>query len=191
MMYRLGLARSILLAGLLTVLFGEVAAGQVQVFLTEREAVQHVLGDAERIRSVGVKIDPRAVEAIERNSGVPFKLGWTHCYQGSTRGKVIAYACIDNMIGKERPITYIVRINHPQGTIGMLELMEYREAIGAEVNSPSFRDQFYGKGASDPVRLSQDIRNLNGATLSARGLTNGARKLIHFYATVLRALPAL
>lgn len=162
---------------------------QVQVFLTEREALQHALGDAERVRTLSVKIDESAIQRVQEGAGVPLKVGWTRCFQGSTKGRIIAYACIDNMIGKERPITYIVRIDHPAGTIGMLEVMEYREAIGGEVNSPQFRGQFAGKSTADPVRLDQDIRNLHGATLSSRGLTNGARKILYLYETVLRDLP--
>jgi hypothetical protein len=182
--------RSLLFAFIVCTLWIQPTLAQVRVFLTEREAIQHALGDAERIRTVGVKVDADAIARVERASGVPFRIGWTHCYQGSTGGNVIAYACIDNMIGKERPITYIARINHPQGTIGMIEVMEYREAIGGEVNSQAFREQFEGKSTNDPLMLQEDIRNLNGATLSSRGLTNGARKLLHFYATVLRDLPA-
>ena len=162
---------------------------QMQVFLAEQQALQVALGDAERVHTLSMRIDEATRSGIERASGVPLNLGWTRCYQGVSAGRVIAYACIDNMIGKERPITYIVRIDHPTGRIGLLEVMEYREAIGGEVNAPVFREQFNGKGASDPVRLLEDIRNLAGATLSSRGLTNGARKILHLYETFLRRLP--
>jgi len=182
-----------------TVLLGLILAGvapawvraQQTVFLTEQQALKLAFPDAERVRSVPVRLDPEDSAAIERDSGVPLLLGWTRCFQGSAQQRVLGYACIDNMIGKERPITYIIRIDHPEGRIGLLEVMEYREAIGAEVSGRPFVAQFRGKGIADPLRLNQDIRNLSGATLSGRGLTHGARKILHLYHRYLKDLPPL
>jgi hypothetical protein len=193
---RCGSASPLLLG---TVLLGLLLAGvaprtsraQQAVFLTERQALELAFPDTERVRTVPMRITPELKAAIEGASGVRWLAGWTRCYQGSADGQVVAYACIDNMIGKERPITYILRIDHPGGTIARLEVMEYRESIGGEVSAPSFVQQFVGKRASDPVRLRADIRNLSGATMSSRGLSDGARKLLGLYEHYLKGLPPL
>ena len=180
------------LIGLFTVLLPRAPLiAQQQVFLSDGQALQAALGDSERVRRVSLRLAPDRQAAIEKASGVRLQLGWMRCFQGVSHGKVFAYACIDNMIGKERPITYILRIDHPEGRIGLLEVMEYREAIGAEVSAPPFVAQFHGKGLAGPLRLKQDIRNLSGATLSGRGLTDGARKILHLYHRYLKDLPPL
>jgi hypothetical protein len=182
-------ARAVLLTGF--ALLGAPGAGlaQQQVFLTEPQALQAALGDAERTRPVILKLGPEEQTRLERAAGARLFPGWTRCFQGLAHGRVIAYVCIDNMIGKERPITYLIRIDHPSGQIAMVEIMEYREAIGAEVSAPKFLGQFRHKTVEDPIRLHQDIRNLTGATLSSRALADGARKILHLYEAYLRNLP--
>jgi hypothetical protein len=179
------------------VLLGLILAGvapawvraQQTVFLTDQQALKLAFPDADRIRGLPIRLTPEDIAAIEHAAGVPLLLGWTRCFQGSSNQRIVGYACIDNMIGKAKPITYIIRIDHPDGRIARLEVMEYREAIGAEVSSPPFVSQYRGKSADDPLQLKQDIRNISGATLSGRGLTDGARKILQLYLRYLKALP--
>jgi len=64
--------------------------------------------------------------------------------------------------------------------------MDYRESYGFEVRSPAWREQFVGKTAADPVGLDQDIRNISGATLSARHVTDGVKRVLATYAVALK-----
>jgi Na+-translocating ferredoxin:NAD+ oxidoreductase RnfG subunit len=179
---------ALLAVGLAALAHPLAARAQAQVFLTEQEALHEALPDADRVVPVPLVWDARVQRDIENTSRFYAKFDQTHCFQGLRGGRVIAYACIDNMIGKERPITYITRIDHPAGTIRMMEVMEYRERIGAKVNKPMFRDQFVGKGAEDALQEQVDIRILAGATMSSRALAMGCRKLVHMYEAYLRGL---
>ncbi|MCH8884390.1 MAG: FMN-binding protein [SAR324 cluster bacterium] len=165
------------------------AHGQQGVYLTEREALAKAFSHGEAVRRVPLQPSLTVRTQIERAAGVPLLPTWVRCFQGTLKGHVVGYACIDNMIGKERPITYIIRIDHPAGRIAFVELMIYREAIGAEVRHPHFREQFEGKSVADPVRLREDIQKISGATLSSRALSDGARKILHLYQHYLRHLP--
>ena len=165
------------------------AHGQQGVYLTEREALAKAFSHGEVVGRVPLQPNREVRTQIERAAGVPLLPAWTRCFQGAFQGQVVGYACIDHMIGKERPITYVVRIDHPAGRIAFVELMIYREAIGAEVRFPQFSGQFHGKSADDPVRLHRDIRNIAGATLSSRALSDGSRKLLQLYRLYLRHLP--
>lgn len=167
------------------------AMAQPQVFLTQEEALHAALGDADTVRPVSLQWDADVQRDIENAARYYAKFDKTECFQGLKAGQVLAYACIDNMIGKERLITYVTRIDHPSGRIGRMELMEYRERIGAKVNKPMFRDQFLGKGAEDPLQERIDIRILVGATLSSKALAKGCRKLVHMYEYYLRGLSPL
>lgn len=164
------------------------AQAQAQVFLTEEQALMAALSEADTVHAVPLAWGADVQRAIENRARFYAKFNQTHCFQGTKAGQVIGYACIDNMTGKDRLITYVTRIDHPAGRIGMMEVMEYRERIGAKVNKPMFRDQFVGKSARDPLQERIDIRILVGATLSSRALTMGCRKLVQMYEVYLRGL---
>ena len=50
----------------------------------------------------------------------------------------------------------------------------------------AWRRQFAGKTARDPLKLDQDIRNISGATLSCRHVTDGIKRLLGFYESDLK-----
>ena len=71
------------------------------------------------------------------------------------------------------------------GTVKQVEIMDYRESYGHEVRGEAWRRQFIGKTAAQPVRLTRDIENIGGATLSSKNVTNGVRRLLHTWSLVL------
>jgi hypothetical protein len=91
---------------------------------------------------------------------------------------------VDQVIGKHEFITYAVALE-PDGTVRQVEIMEYRESYGGEVRNGRWRKQFAGKKAGDALAIDEDIRNISGATLSCTHLTDGVRRLLATYATVL------
>lgn len=92
---------------------------------------------------------------------------------------------LDEVLGKHELITYAVGIN-PQGRVRGVEILEYRESHGGEVRDASWREQFTGKSAADPLQLDRDIRNISGATLSCRHITDGIKRLLKLYENELR-----
>lgn len=92
---------------------------------------------------------------------------------------------VDRVIGKHDLITYAVGING-DGSVRGVEILEYRESYGGEIRYASWRKQFAGKTAADPVKLDEDIRNISGATLSCRHVTEGVKRLLALYDSVLR-----
>ncbi len=57
---------------------------------------------------------------------------------------------------------------------------------GYQIRDPKWRAQFAGKTAQAPLRLDHDIRNISGATLSSRHVTEGVRRLLALYEIALR-----
>lgn len=70
-------------------------------------------------------------------------------------------------IGKELPITAGFIIN--QGVLEAAEVLVYRESRGGEIQYTSFLQQFGGLHQAGG-RLSQNIDNISGATLSVRSM---------------------
>jgi hypothetical protein len=92
---------------------------------------------------------------------------------------------VDKVLGKRELITYAVGLD-AQGRIRGVEILEYLESHGGEIRNADWRSQFVGKSARDPLRLDRDIRNISGATLSCRHVTDGVKRLLNLYETALR-----
>lgn len=89
------------------------------------------------------------------------------------------------MVGKHEFITYAVALN-ANGSVREIEIMDYRESYGYEVRNPEWRKQFVGKTTADPLLLNEDIRNISGATLSSRHVTDGVKRVLATYAVALK-----
>jgi thiamine biosynthesis lipoprotein len=70
--------------------------------------------------------------------------------------------------------------------VRFVEIVSYRESHGGEIRREPFRAQFVGKRLSDPLVLSRDVRNIAGATISCRALTDGVHDVL---AILTAALP--
>ena len=92
---------------------------------------------------------------------------------------------VDRVLGKHELITYALALE-PDGRVRGIEILEYRESHGGEVRDASWRAQFVGKTAGDPLKLDRDITNISGATLSCRHVTDGVKRLLQIYDRELR-----
>lgn len=92
---------------------------------------------------------------------------------------------VDQVLGKHEYITYAMGLT-PNGGVKQIEIMDYRETYGYQVRDQSWRQQFVGKTAESPLILDQDIRNISGATLSSRHITDGVHRLLATYEVALR-----
>jgi hypothetical protein len=92
---------------------------------------------------------------------------------------------VDEVLGKHELITYAVGLD-PQGRVRGVEILDYRESHGGEIRDPQWRLQFAGKTARAPLQLDRDIRNISGATLSCRHVTDGVKRILALYESDLR-----
>jgi len=92
---------------------------------------------------------------------------------------------LDKVLGKHELITYAVALD-AAGAVRGVEILEYRESHGGEIRDPEWRAQFSGKSARDPLELDRDIRNISGATLSCRHVTDGIKRILALHASQLR-----
>lgn len=92
---------------------------------------------------------------------------------------------VDRVLGKHEMITYAVALT-PDGAVKAVEILEYRETYGGEIRNPAWRQQFSGKRFGSGVQLGKDIKNISGATLSSRHVTDGIRRLLATYQLLLK-----
>jgi uncharacterized protein with FMN-binding domain len=87
------------------------------------------------------------------------------------------YFVVERVVGKHEYIAVAIGIN-PNGTVKQIEVMDYRESYGYEVRDASWRAQFVGKSVSSPLQLGADIKNISGATLSSKHITDGVKRVL-------------
>jgi len=158
------------------------AAYAVQ-YMTVEQAQQVAFAGASEFTPVDLSAsDLSATAAAE--SATP--AGWSpKAWEARAAGKRLGWLFVDQAIGKTEAITYALALD-ANGAIASLDILEYREAHGSEIRMPAWRKQFVGKTAHDALRLEADVKNISGATLSCRHVTDGVRRLVHLYDATLR-----
>jgi len=89
----------------------------------------------------------------------------------------VGYGIVDNVMGKEQPITYLLLVDRELSVRG-LEILAYRENRGGEIRRQAWRAQFVGRTPEKPPRLGTDVANIAGATISSRSVTDGVARLL-------------
>jgi hypothetical protein len=120
------------------------------------------------------------IAAVRKLSGQRVRTPRLRVWRASTGGWFV----VDQVIGKHEFITFALGID-AEGAVKGLEILDYRESYGGEVRAAAWRAQFLGKRASSPLKLGADIRNISGATLSSKHLTDGVKRLMATYAVAL------
>ena len=88
----------------------------------------------------------------------------------------IAYALMDNVIGKSMPITFLVILNN-EGTILAAEVIKYREAYGSDVGNKNWLAQFTNSTNTSQFTVGKNIDGISGATISVNSLSKGIQKM--------------
>jgi Na+-translocating ferredoxin:NAD+ oxidoreductase RnfG subunit len=150
------------------------------VYFTTEAAQRAAFPDATAFEEV--LIAPEVKSAISRDAG-RFTVE-PRIWRVRAGDSSIGWFMLDEVIGKVELITYGLALD-TNGAVKSLEVLAYRESHGDAIRLPAWRAQFVGKRPDDPVRLDADIRNISGATLSCRHVTEGVHRLLLIYAKVL------
>jgi hypothetical protein len=149
-------------------------------YLTVDQA-QRAIFPGRSFTAAPVKLTPGQRKAIEQASGVRLLHDEQQVWRVSGGGWFI----VDEVVGKHEFITYGVGLN-ANGSVKQIEVMDYRETYGADIRNENWRAQFVGKTSQSPLKLDRDIKNISGATLSCRHITDGVKRLLAFYEIALK-----
>ena len=150
------------------------------VYLSVEQAQQALFpGVAFKAALVQLTEDQKA--AIEKRLGARLRVTVLKLWRAPDGAVVV----VDEVIGKHDFITYAVGIR-ADGAVKGIEILEYRESYGYEVRHPGWRGQFVGKTVASTLELDKDIRNIGGATMSCRHITEGVRRLLITHELALR-----
>jgi Na+-translocating ferredoxin:NAD+ oxidoreductase RnfG subunit len=161
-----------LLAGVAIV----AAPAHAKVYLSAEQA-QAILFPGASFTRVPLTLNPGQVSAIEKASQANVLNKQPQVWKVSTGGWVI----VDEVVGKHEFIPIAVGID-ASGAVKGIEILEYREAYGDQVRDPKWRAQFTGHRPGQPLQLGHEVKNISGATLSSKHITDGVRRLLATYA---------
>ena len=168
---------AILLAGALCFTLGLTANAGGQVFMKPKKALEKLMPEAEIFAQDRKILTPEFKTRLRQILGKRVReKGYTFIIGMKDNGPT-GYAVMLNMIGKERPITFMIAVNL-DGTVRAVEVLIYRESQGSEIRSPRFMKQFEGKTIDSPLKPGRDIDAITGATLSSRSATYVVKKAL-------------
>ena len=156
-----------------------IAPGYATTYMSVEQA-QAALFPRASFVSMPLTLTADQISAVEAKTKVPVKLGQLNVWRTTTGG----FLFVDKVIGKHDLITFALAIEET-GHIKGIEILDYREAYGYEIRGAKWREQFVGKTKDAALTVGDDIKNISGATLSTRHVTNAVRNLIAIYALVL------
>ena len=154
-------------------------------YMTAEQAQKLLFPGADQFSVQTLSLNAAQMKAVEVASGVLVRASEMNVSRASQAGVLSGWVLFDQVYGKHELINYAVAIG-VDGAVKGVEILEYREARGNEVNNAKWRAQFIGKTSGNPVRLEQDIKNISGATLSCQHVTDGVRRLLATYVVALR-----
>jgi len=176
---RLSVSRVLRIAAALSLSVAATAVAD-EVYLSSDEAPHAVFPDADRFARRQIPSTPELREQAARRLGDLKPSIWEPSYEVTTAfagDRRLGRSIVVEEIGKHRAITLVIGVD-PQLRVAGVAVMVYREAYGGEIRTRRFLDQYRGKGEDDPLLPSVDIRNITGATLSARAVGRAVRKAI-------------
>ncbi|UCD67502.1 MAG: FMN-binding protein [Betaproteobacteria bacterium] len=161
-------------------------AGQVQAaqYLTVQQAQKLMFGKSATFQRNDLVLDSKAMRAIREASGVRVERSKQPLWEVREGDQLNGYFIVDEVYGKHEYITYAVALG-PDGRVRQIEILVYRESYGYEIRNPAWRAQFIGKKHGDPVTLDEDIKNISGATMSCRHISEGVKRLLATYEEML------
>ena len=140
------------------------------------EQAQAAIFPGAHLTASPVTLTKDQVAAIEKKSGVNVRKNEVQLWKSSDGG----YFIVDEVVGKHEFFTIAVGLN-ADSSVKQIEIMDYKETYGYEVRNEAWRKQFTGKTSAAPLKLTDDIKNISGATLSCRHVTDAVKRLLATY----------
>jgi Na+-translocating ferredoxin:NAD+ oxidoreductase RnfG subunit len=164
---------------------GSSTCSYATTYLSVAEAQKECFPGADRFVADNIIFTPAQVKAIEAASGQKILSRGQQVWKAMQKEHLLGYLILDYVIGKHLAIDYAVALSS-SGEVRRVEILTYRETYGGEIRNSDWRKQFVGKNARSRLSLNDDIRNISGATLSCRHVTDGVKRLLAFYEVVLK-----
>jgi Na+-translocating ferredoxin:NAD+ oxidoreductase RnfG subunit len=154
-------------------------------YLTVEQAQKICFTDATQFVPTDVTLTRKQRKAIEKDSGVWVRLPTEKVWRAMDGNRFVGWFIEDEVLGKHEYIHWALALN-ADGSVRQIEILVYKETYGYQVREANWRAQFTGKQYGARLKLGADIKNISGATLSCRHITDGVKRLLSFYDIALK-----
>jgi hypothetical protein len=163
----------------------EAREAGARVFMTQEQAIREAFPPPAASDRRTLYLDDAQARRASESAGVPIEMRVVPYYVGTRDGRVIGYAYFDTHLVRTLPETVCVRLT-AAGAIAAIDIVSFDEPDDYRV-TPRWLEQFNGQTPADPRRLSGAIRSLSGATLSARAVTDAAKRVLAIHRLFVQA----
>lgn len=148
-----------------------------KVFLTQDQALRLAFGDAAVDRQTRFLTDGQlqrarslAGESVEIGSALVTR------YTATRDGRLVGTAYFDTHTVRTLPETAMIVVGRA-GDVARIEILSFGEPE-EYLAGPRWLEQFRGRSLDRELEIKRGIHGITGATLSARAITNAARRIL-------------
>lgn len=153
-----------------------------EVFLTQKQALEIAFPQA-RVERQTVYLVSKQVQEIERLARAKLKDRMIVYYVGRSSHGVMGYAFFETHMVRTMPETFMLVLN-PTGGVQFVELLAFYEPQDYRP-PPRWLALFGGRRLDEDLWVKRGIRNITGATLTARAVTEGVRRVLATFNVVV------
>lgn len=136
-----------------------------------------------KIEIKNIAISDSQAEKVKELSGIKIENRLVTFYLVKVNSKIKAYAYVDIHIVRTHPEVVLYVLNE-RGEIELIQILSFKEPPEYMADDNWLR---YLKGKTigkDLLRLRRDVPNMTGATLTAKAITDNARKVIALWKVI-------
>lgn len=142
------------------------------VYLTKDEALALAFGDAE-VERLSFLLDDARTNAVQKRASARLTSRVVAAYVATRGDSLIGCAFFDTRTVRTMPGVFMTVVA-PDTTVSAVHVLAFHEPPDYEPPA-KWLDQFDGRPLADGMRPKRDIRNLSGATLTARSVSESVR----------------
>lgn len=143
----------------------------------DEAVVRSLFPDADRVDVKDVILTDELVGRIERVARARVKERLVTFYAARKGAAIVGWAVIHSHVVRTKRETFVIAFE-PDGRIRRIQVLAFLEPPEYKP-SDRWLAQFQGKSAGDRLQVGNDIAPITGATLTARGVAEESRWLLH------------
>jgi len=176
--------RPALLVGFLAVTSAAAGPADAQVLMTQDEALRLAFPEPARIERRTAYLEEATLDSVRvlAGEGVRVERSVVPHYVGLRDGEPLGVAYFDVHRVRTLPEVLMVVVS-PGGRVQRLEVVKFQEP--PEYRAPEgWLEQIVGRELSPGLSLRGAVVNITGATLTARAVTDAARRVLAYHALI-------
>lgn len=147
-----------------------------RVYETQEQAIDHAFPPPHTVQRRTLYLSEEQARRAAKTAGVPMEMRVMPYYVGLLSGRPTGFAYFDTHLVRTLPETILILLS-AEGRIVRIDILSFDEPEDY-LPTPRWIGQFPGRSLDDDLSLGRGIRSLSGATLSARAITDAARRIL-------------